>query len=52
MRLLYQVENCDPVADGGEKMGAIRTVEQVALAIDSAQQVRKLALRMSATLRF
>lgn len=39
---LYQIENCHPVANRGEKMGAIGAVEQIALAVDSAEQVREL----------
>lgn len=40
--LLYQVEDGHAVADGREEMGAIGTEGQVALAVDSAQQVGKL----------
>lgn len=40
--ILYQVEDGDPVAHGREKVGAIWTEEQVALAVDGAQQVGEL----------
>lgn len=40
--LLDQVKDSHSVAHGREEMGAIRAEEQIALAVDSAQQVRKL----------
>lgn len=40
--LLDQVEDGHSIAHGREEMGAIGAEQQVALAVDSAQQVRKL----------
>lgn len=40
--LLYQIKHSHSVADRREKMGAIGAIEQVALAVNSAQQVREL----------
>lgn len=40
--VLYKVKDSHSVADRREEMGAIGAVEQVALAVDSAKQVREL----------
>lgn len=45
--VLDQVEDSHPVADRREEMGAIRAEEQVALAVDGAQQVRELERHVS-----
>lgn len=38
-RILNQVEDSHPVPHGREEVGAIGAVEQIALAVNSAQQV-------------
>lgn len=45
MNVLDQVKNSDPVAYGRQQAGAIGVEEQVAFAIDSAQEIGELAKR-------
>jgi hypothetical protein len=47
MDILDQVKNSDPVAYGRQQAGAIGVEEQVAFAIDSAQEIGELAKRLA-----
>lgn len=47
MHILDQVEDSHSVSYGRKEVGAIGTVEQVALTVDSAQQVRELGRELT-----
>jgi len=44
---LDKVEDGDPVADGGEEMGTVRTEEKVASTVHRSQKVGELTSRVS-----
>lgn len=40
--LLYKVENCNPIAYGRKEASSIRAKQEVPLAVNSPEEVRKL----------
>lgn len=40
--ILYKVENCNPIAYGRKETSSIRAEQEVPLAVNSPEEVRKL----------
>lgn len=45
--LLYEVENCNPIAHGRKETSSIRAEQQVPLAVNSPQEVRELVAKLA-----